>query len=349
MEEGKKGEKRRSGLSASLVTGAIALVFLVIGYETALFLHRAASLRLSAHRDHPDTVYVVDPALAQEVLGVTEDTPGVAADWRGGGASGSMGSSDSRGTLRGSGVERGTGGSSQGVGAASGDGAVRSDRPIVVRKSASRPKALSEFRDKVAPRRVESFRFNPNTVSVEDLQRLGFSLKQAESIDHYRQKGGRFRRKSDFARSYVVADSVYERLEPYIDIPRLDINRADSAAFTTLPGIGKFFAAKMVSYRKELGGYSCVEQLLDIWHFDEEKLSGIRDLIKCSAPEPYPLWSLPEAELRKHPYIKESAHGIVLYRDNQPRELWSLEGLHRAGVISDGQFRQLSLCRIGGG
>ena len=98
--------------------------------------------------------------LAREVLGVTEDTPGVAADWRGGGASGSMGSSDSRGTLRGSGVERGTGGSSQGVGAASGDGAVRSDRPIVIRKTASRPKALSEFRDKVAPRRVESFRFN---------------------------------------------------------------------------------------------------------------------------------------------------------------------------------------------
>ena len=105
----------------------------------------------------------------------------------------------------------------------------------------------------------------------------------------------------------------------------------------------------MVEHREELHGYSSVEQLLDIWHFDEEKLSGIRDLIKCSAPEPYPLWSLPEAELRKHPYIKESAHGIVLYRDNQPRELWSLEGLHRAGVISDGQFRQLSLCRIGGG
>ena len=328
MEEGKKGEKRRSGLSASLVTGAIALVFLVIGYETALFLHRAASLRLSAHRDHPDTVYVVDPALAREVLGVTEDTPGVAADRRGGGASGAMGSSDSRGTLRGSGVERGTGGSSQGVGAVSGDGAVRSDRPIVVRKSASRPKALSEFRDKVAPRRVESFRFNPNTVSVEDLQRLGFSLKQAESIDHYRQKGGRFRRKSDFARSYVVADSVYERLEPYIDIPRLDINRADSAAFTTLPGIGKFFAGKMV------------------WHFDEEKLAGIRDLITCSQPEPWPLWTAGEAELRSHPYIRGSAHGIVLYRTYQPREKWTLEGLRDAGVLSEEQFRQLSRCRL---
>ena len=314
MDEGKKKEeKRRSGLSASLVTGAIALVFLVIGYETALFLHRAAVLRLAAHRDHPDTVYVVDPALAREVLGVKEaDDPGAA----------------------------------RGSGAASGSGSVRSDRPVVVRKSASRPKALSEALEKTAPRRVESFRFNPNTVSVEDLQRLGFSLRQAESIDHYRQKGGRVRRKSDFARSYVVADSVYERLEPYIDIPRLDINRADSAAFTTLPGIGKFFAGKMVSYRKELGGYSSVEQLLDIWHFDEEKLAGIRDLISCSQPEPWPLWTAGEAELRSHPYIRSSAHGIVLYRQYQGKEKWTLEGLRDAGVLSDDQFARLSRCRL---
>ena len=164
--------------------------------------------------------------------------------------------------------------------------------------------------------------------------------------DHYRQKGGRFRRKSDFARSYVVADSVYERLEPFIDIPRLDINRADSAAFMTLPGIGKFFAGKMVSYRKELGGYSSVEQLLDIWHFDEEKLAGIRDLISCSQPEPWPLWTAGEAELRSHPYIRSSAHGIVLYRQYQGKEKWTLEGLRDAGVLSDDQFARLSRCRL---
>ncbi len=312
MEEGKKGrERERSGLSASLASGAIALVFLIIGYEVALFLHRAAVTRLEANRDSPDTVYVVDPDIARKVLGEASADDGWPSETP--------------------------------------DAAAEGKRPFAVRRKSQHSVQAKSFLDKVSPRKVESFRFNPNTVSVEDLQRLGFSEKQAESIDHYRQKGGRFRRKADFAKSYVVSDSVYKRLEPYIDIPRLDINKADSAEFTTLPGIGKFFAVKMVEHREELHGYSSVEQLLDIWHFDEEKLSGIRDLIKCSAPEPYPLWSLPETELRKHPYIKESAHGIVLYRDNQPRELWSLEGLHRAGVISDGQFRQLSLCRIGGG
>ena len=66
MTEGKKKQQPTS----SFVVGAIALVFLIIGYEAALFIHKAAVLRIAANRDHPDTVYVVDRALARELLGV---------------------------------------------------------------------------------------------------------------------------------------------------------------------------------------------------------------------------------------------------------------------------------------
>ena len=53
----KKG-KDNSGLSRSFVTGVIALVFLMLGYQTALFIHRAAVLKIAADRDNADTVYV---------------------------------------------------------------------------------------------------------------------------------------------------------------------------------------------------------------------------------------------------------------------------------------------------
>lgn len=202
-------------------------------------------------------------------------------------------------------------------------------------------------REKAVPRRVESFRFNPNTISIEDLQRLGFSEKQAQAIDNYRQKGGRFRRPGDFAKSYVVADSVYRRLEQYIDIPKLDLNKADSTALLDLPGIGPWFAGRIVSYRKALYGYSCVDQLLDIKNFSQERLDGIRDLIVLSKPQPYPLWTLPEEELKKHPYISNAeAHGIVLYREHNKKEALSVEGLLKAGVISEEHARKLEGCAI---
>ena len=244
--------------------------------------------------------------------------------------------------------------------AAKGDAAGFSDgigHPLSRRKTGTSQKAIRKnaphspeavaVREKAVPRRVESFRFNPNTVSLEDLQRLGFSEKQAAAIDHYRQKGGRFRRPADFAKSYVVADSVFDRLAPFIDIPRVDINLADSTALLDLPGIGPYFAGKVVQYRTQLGGYSTVEQLLEIYHFDREKLDGLRDLITCSAPIPYPLWTLPEADLARHPHISRAeAHSIVLYREHHRPEECTLEGLQKAGVLSEEHYRRLSLCKL---
>ena len=60
--EGKKNQQPTS----SFVTGAIALVFLIIGYEVALFVHKAAILRIAANRDHPDTVYVIERLQPEE-------------------------------------------------------------------------------------------------------------------------------------------------------------------------------------------------------------------------------------------------------------------------------------------
>ena len=216
---------------------------------------------------------------------------------------------------------------------------------VYYRKPADRSPDAVRIREKAAPRRVESFRFNPNTVSLEDLMRLGFSEKQAQSILNYRAKGGRFRRPADFAKSYVVADSVFDRLEPYIDIPRIDLNKADSAAFETLPGIGPYFASKMVSYRTSLGGYSHPEQLLEIYHFDREKYDALKDLISCSPPAPYPIWTLSERDLARHPHIsKDEAHSIVLYRTHQPQVAWTLEGMHKAGILSEEHYAKLARC-----
>ena len=293
MENSKRGRP-----SASFVVGSVALLFLIIGYQAALFITKASVARIVANHDHPDTVFVyVDSVGARVVAGQPLEPPELAAYGRS-----------------------------------------AADRYGKTARTIWRANA---------PRRYESFRFDPNTVSINDLMRLGFSGKQAQAIDNYRKKGGRFRRKSDFARSYVVEDSVYRRLEKYIDIPKIDINRADSAAFETLPGIGKFFASKMVSYRHELGGYSYPEQLMDIWHFDQEKYDGLKDLITVGASEPYPLWTLPEKELAKHPYIgKRAARGIVIFRENTPVDDWTIVNLQKAGILEDDKGLKLFRCRI---
>ena len=205
-------------------------------------------------------------------------------------------------------------------------------------------------RQNVSRKKVESFRFDPNTASADDLCRLGFSPKQAQSIVNYREKGGHFRRESDFAKSFVVSDSIYRRLERYIDIPLVDLNLADSVAFDALPGIGGWYASKMVAYRKALGGYSYKEQLMDIRNFDQEKFDALKDLITISHEHttPYPLWTLPADSLRRHPYIRnlETAKSIVLFRETVPRSQLTVKGLSEAGILAETDAARLSRCLI---
>lgn len=320
-------EKKNNDYKPSGVfkVGAIALAFLILGYQTALFVHRATTLRIEAARDRPDTVYVIDSQLAGALLGVRECGTLQDPDYADRCLPPAGNSVAARGHLP-----------------ASGGGG-----KVVVKRESAHSAGVQQVRE--ATRKVENFRFNPNTVSVEDLQRLGFSRKQAEAIDAYRSKGGRFRRKEDFAKSFVVADSVYRRLKPWIDIPTVDINKADSAAFDALPGIGGWFASRMVSYRRELGGYSYPEQLMDIYHFDQEKYDGLKDLICCSKPHrAFRLWSLGADSLRLHPYIKswQTAKAIVLYRENNDPEQLTVAGLAAAGVLTAEQASKLSRCSI---
>lgn len=284
----------------SFVTGAVALVFTVLGYQTALLVHYSAVAKIVADRDSPDTVFVY------------RDSP--------------------------SGGEHTGGGTVQNV---------RNSQKYV-RKTPPRDPVASKIRESVPPSRVESFRFDPNTVTVEEMVRLGFSRAQAQSIDKYRQKGGRFRRKGDFAKSYVVSDSLYSRLEEYIDIPLLDINKADSAAFDALPGIGKYFAAQMVKYRERLHGYSSLEQLLEIRHFDSEKLDALKDLVTLSPVQPYALWELPSDSLRLHPYIGNAsvARDIVFFREHNPRSEWTIKNLAAAGILSRENAARLQNCNV---
>ena len=287
----KKEDKKKLAISESFVMGVIALVFLLTGYQTALFVHRAAVTEIAASRETPDTVYIYK----------------------------------------------------------------ESDAPVrmaerVVHKSSEHPPRVEAVRRNMPFKEVECFRFDPNTASVEDFCRLGFTVKQAESIDNYRKKGGRFRRKSDFAKSYVVSDSVFTRLEPYIDIPLLDLNRADSAAFDALPGIGGWFAARMVQHRDALGGYSYIEQLMDIKNFDKEKFDMLSDLVTVDRDgvTPYPLWVYPADSLRLHPYIKDyqTARSIVLFRESNPSSVWTVAALEASGILSSDNASRLSRCVI---
>ena len=144
---------------------------------------------------------------------------------------------------------------------------------------------------------LQLFRFNPNTVSYDTLLRLGFDPVEARTLLSYRSKGGKFRQPSDIKKVYGIEESKAEKLIPFVKlIPDtlvndrtklhkqqrsfIDINRCDSAMLDRLPGIGPVLSARIIKYRKLLGGFARADQLMEVYGLPEETYNLIRERIK---------------------------------------------------------------------
>lgn len=220
--------------------------------------------------------------------------------------------------------------------------------------------------DNVITDQPEYFNFNPNNLSPENWQRLGFSDKQINVIKNYEAKGGRFRNKEDVKKMYCISSKQFERIEPYIQIPQeekpidnfeknkietktpkaanplVELNSADSAYLTKVKGIGPFYAKSIVKYRTQLGGFVNKEQLMEIWKFDQEKFDAIKELIFVDESEikKININTCTASEL-KHPYVNWNvANAIVNYRAKHGL-FKSIAEIKKTDLIDEETYRKI--------
>lgn len=109
-----------------------------------------------------------------------------------------------------------------------------------VRNTDSSYRRYDTMQKRVAKRDTLFF-FDPNTVSLAELVRLGFTERQAAVIGNYRKAGAVFRKPADFSRCYTVSDEMYRRLEPFI---RIDTTRFERRTEHSLRHISREYQEK---------------------------------------------------------------------------------------------------------
>lgn len=184
---------------------------------------------------------------------------------------------------------------------------------------------------------IQLFEFDPNLTSHKDYKRLGLSDKQINTIDKYLSKGGKFRKKSDFKKIYVISEKQYEMLYPYIKIEQIvenelnkpeknklqtkeniaELNSASIEQLIKIKGIGKYSAKKIVEYRKKLGGFIKIEQLKEVPGVYENNYLKAKEFLTIDKTKIAKI-SLNFAdfkELIKHPYLeREDVVKILKFR-----------------------------------
>lgn len=225
---------------------------------------------------------------------------------------------------------------------------IQPEKPVYG-KSINNAYAAKEAENPERP--LSLFYFDPNIASAEQFQELGMPKFIAERIIKYRSKGGQFRKKEDLQKIYGLQPVLYERLEPYINIPEkqtvasitptqpdvsnvspsapakpiftkpavttFDINTADTSQLIRLKGIGSKLAARIVKFRDGLGGFASTTQYAEVFGLDSLALSELNRFaqVRTSVQKININTTSPE-ELDRHPYLsKRQAEIIVRYRE----------------------------------
>lgn len=59
----------------------------------------------------------------------------------------------------------------------------------------------------------------------------------------------------------------------------IDLNAASAAELEALPGVGPVLAGRIVAHREAIGGFTSVDQLLEVTGIGEKTLAALRDLV----------------------------------------------------------------------
>ncbi|MBJ6117110.1 helix-hairpin-helix domain-containing protein [Pontibacter sp. BT310] len=225
---------------------------------------------------------------------------------------------------------------------------------------------------------VPLYRFNPNTLSLEQWQGFGLPKYLGQRILNYRSKVGDFTYRAELGKIYGMPDSVFQRLYPFIDLPEtkpdnysrkgigssrphpapgwenrprerfvlapFNINTADTAQLKQIRGIGRKLSARIVKYRDRLGGFYSLEQLREVYGLQPEvidSLSKYTFVAKAHSPARINLNTATIEELRTHPYMTSNlARAIVAYREQHGR-FESVEELKQIKIIKPEQYEKL--------
>ena len=179
-------------------------------------------------------------------------------------------------------------------------------------------------------------KLDPNEFLLDDWMRMGLSKKQADIVLNFSVRG--LKSNDDLKKIFVFPEKLFDLIKDSLVYPVqkdyqlskdrfeekpilklvVEINSATQVDLEKIPGIGPYFADKIIEYRIKLGGFVSKNQLLEIWKFDTEKLSSIDKyiILDDSFITKINVNSISFDDLKDHPYFSyKVANSIVKMRE----------------------------------
>lgn len=201
--------------------------------------------------------------------------------------------------------------------------------------------------------------FDPNTYTLEDWMYLGLSEKQAAVVLKFSRHG--IHSQHDLQSIFVIPEELFDLIKDSVRYPErvfperepktrtiqevrhLNLNAALAEELVTVPGLGTYFAGKIVEYREQLGGFHKLDQLSEIWQMDEERLDRIRPYLFLTegAVRRININTAGVDQLKAHPYISWNLANSIVKLRTQTGGYKRLEDVRKSVLMTDELYEKL--------
>ena len=205
-------------------------------------------------------------------------------------------------------------------------------------------------------RKPKTYPFNPNFITDFKGYQLGMSIEEIDRLHSFRKKNKYVNSIKEFQELTKVSDSLLNIISPYFKFPdwvvkrnkenqnlnsssltevkssysnnyskqdiaisSLDINKASQKDFETINGVGEVISERIIKYRNKLQGYSCSDQLYEVWGLEKSTAKEILRVFKIYQKPTIQKINVNTATFKqvlKNPYIDyELCKKIFEYRD----------------------------------
>jgi DNA uptake protein ComE-like DNA-binding protein len=189
-------------------------------------------------------------------------------------------------------------------------------------RSWSEPNDVPVADKKPVKKEPKRFQFDPNSLSADSFELLGFKDYVADNIEKYRKHGGHFIKPADLKEIYYVDTNLVDELAGYMHISKrkqrfdstgsdrktdtliaetkidsiakdtiekdkyenltFELNACKAEELQEIYGIGPAYSNRIINYRDLLGGYLSVGQLKEVYGISDSLYSQIAPYFKVT-------------------------------------------------------------------
>lgn len=203
--------------------------------------------------------------------------------------------------------------------------------------------------------------FNPNFISDYRGYIIELTPAQIDRIHAFRAEGKWINSIAQFQAIAQVDAKWIEKYRPYFSFPKrestpkpknrfstpkiININAASAAHFQAIRGIGPVLSERIVKYRKRLGGFSTLDQLLEVYGLSPEVVQRLQKNAQLGAVPKIERLSINDAslqELSALPYLNwKEAKQIVAFRTQQQKMVFN--DLKKYAILDSLKIERLAL------